>query len=192
MITASTHPKTLPQVHGGRLCSRSCSRTRRDRRDMRQQERRLGCGHRDAVHRDHRAPTQQPFQVLLMSGTPLSSTHTTSKHAGRRGTRGGTKHYNNTEQRLMLHSPFECTLRTLPYRDNTIPSRSFRWLRSTRSIHLSARTKEMSFGSSLQLLVHTNLLPRTRTRAATPRSPLVTDQLPIIVSASRRVTPWRT
>ena len=62
-----------------------------DLRGMRQQERRLGRGHREAHRRhaaglvaplrDQRAPAQQTCQVLLMSGTPLFSTLTTTIQA---------------------------------------------------------------------------------------------------------------
>ena len=54
----------------------------------------------------------------------------------------------------------------------------FRWLRSTRPIHLSDRAKEMSCDSSLQLLIHHTFLPGARA-CATHQSPLVTDRLPI-------------
>ena len=70
--------------------------------DMPRQDRRLGCGRREARRRhaagpvfplqDHRAPPPQPLQVMLMSDIPHFSTHTTTTNrpprcSGLRGAR---------------------------------------------------------------------------------------------------------
>ena len=68
--------------------------------DMPRQDRRLGYGHREAHRRhaagpivplqDHRAPSPQPLQVLLMSDIPHFSTHTTARPRDRRTARART------------------------------------------------------------------------------------------------------